>query len=349
MVYNTSATAGSICMLKPHFTQEQLVQVARLSNEDIEYLNSCQGAQNKIGTAYQICHLKLFNRFPAQSPFEILEELAVFVAMQAGIPKELLAKYALRQPTISAHQEQIRQYLGLHPFTSAVEEGLRDYLFAQALQIQEAESLVLKATEYLPARKIVNPADYVIERLIKAQREKARSFIYERIGKELTPTLCQALDDLLTVGETHSRLYQIKEVPRKPSEKAMRFLASKLDLIDQTGALAIPLGWLNNNYKRSFRRYVTRCDAARLRELAPLHRYTSLVCFLQEAYQDTKDHIFDMYQKAVNRVRDQAERTVVNAGEKMHQRAGVKMHQGRAPDAPRASGVWSIGWRILET
>jgi hypothetical protein len=31
--------------------------------------------------------------------------------------------------------------------------------------------------------------------------------------------------------------------------------------------------------------------------IAPLHRYASLICFLQEAYQDTKDHIFDMYRK----------------------------------------------------
>jgi hypothetical protein len=272
-------------MLKPHFTQEQLVQIARLSDEDIEYLNSCRGAQNKIGSAYQICYVKLFNYFPAQSSFEILEELATYVAMQVGISREQLQRYALRQPTISVHQEQIRHFLGLKPFTPTAGQELRDYLFEQALQIQETESLFLKATEYLRARKIVNPADYVIERLIKTQREKIRSFIYERITRELTPGVRQALDGLLVVGEqTYSKLYQIKEVPKTPSEKAMKLLSRKLDLIEQTGVLTIPLEWLNNNYKRYFRRYVTRCDANGLRELDPLHRYTSLVCFLQEAY-----------------------------------------------------------------
>jgi hypothetical protein len=53
-------------MLKPHFTQEQLVQAARLSDGDFEYLASCRGAQNKIGSAYQLCYIKLFNRFPVQ-------------------------------------------------------------------------------------------------------------------------------------------------------------------------------------------------------------------------------------------------------------------------------------------
>lgn len=90
----------------------------------------------------------------------------------------------------------------------------------------------------------------------------------------------------------------------------MKLLAAKLVLIEQTGVLSLRLDWLSNNYKRYFSRYVTRCDAKRLRELVPLHRYTSLVCFLQEVYQDTKDHIFDMYYKAVNRVCEQADRTV---------------------------------------
>ena len=77
-------------MLKPHFTQGQLVQVAHLSDEDIEYLNACRGAQNKIGSAYQLCFIKLFNRFPVQVPFEILDELATFIAIQMDIPRKEL-------------------------------------------------------------------------------------------------------------------------------------------------------------------------------------------------------------------------------------------------------------------
>src|SRR2546423_11207786 len=121
-------------MLKPHFTQEQLVQVARLSDGDMEYLNACRGAQNKIGSAYQLCFIKLFNRLPVQVPFEILDELATFIAMQMDIPREELIAYALRQPTISEHQEQLRRYLKLGRFDKPAETTLREYLFHQALQ-----------------------------------------------------------------------------------------------------------------------------------------------------------------------------------------------------------------------
>jgi TnpA family transposase len=74
--------------------------------------------------------------------------------------------------------------------------------------------------------------------------------------------------------------------------------------------LAIKLDWLNNNYKRHLSKYVNRCDAKRLREVEPFYRYGALICFLQEAYCDTIDHMFAMYTKAVNNMYTQADTTI---------------------------------------
>lgn len=226
------------------------MHVARLSDEDFEYLNVCRGTQTRIGAAYQICYVKLFNRFPAQVPFEILEELT-FVAIQLDIPREELNVYALRQPTISEHQEQIRLYLKLVRFNKHAEISLMEYLFHQSLQIQPTDSLLLKATDFLRERQILNPADDTIIRLIQTQREKARLYMYERIASGTNSMIREKLDNLLVVeAETYSKLYQIKEVPKKPSARAMKSLAEKLAAIERTGALAVNLNWLNNNYKR---------------------------------------------------------------------------------------------------
>ena len=299
-------------MTKPHFTQGQLVQVAKLSDADLRIIKACRGEHNKLGFAYQLCYVKLFNRLPVQIPLEILDELATFVAVQLDISKEALQTYAsLRQATVSEHQESIRAYLHLEKYNQTTEHLLKDYLFQQAQQIQATEALFMKTTEFLKEQAVLNPSDDTIQRLIQTQREKARTNIYEKIASELTPKLQQKLNNLLIVGtETYSKLYQIKEVPQKPSAKAMKLLSDKLTLIEQTEVLTIKLDWLNNNYKRYLSKYVTRCDANKLRELTPVHRYAVVICFLQEAYQDTKDHIFDMYRKAVNRVSEQAERTV---------------------------------------
>src|SRR6266568_779643 len=298
-------------MQKPHFTQEQLVQVAKLSDADLLQISTCRGAQNQEGYGYQFCHVKLFNRFPNQSPFEVIEELAIFNAVQLALPKELLQEYALQKWTFFHHQEAICTYLKLEKFNPKAETLLEEYLFQEAQQIYPIDSLLIKATEFLKAKRILNPSDDTILRLIQTQREKARKYIFEKITSELTQPLQRELDNLLIVGtETFSKLYQIKEVPKNPSAKAMKLLANKLTIIEQTGVLSIKLDWLNNNYKRYLSKYVIRCDANRLRELEAQHRYASLICFLLEAYQDTKDHIFDMYRKSINRVYEQAERTV---------------------------------------
>src|ERR1019366_9963691 len=170
--------------------------------------------------------------------------------------------------------------------------------FQRSQQIQPTESLLFLATEFLREHKRLNPSDDTLERLIQTEREKARTAILERVAAALAPELKQSLDDLLVVdSQVYSKLYQIKDVPRISSVTAMKLLADKLSLIEQTGVLQIDLGWLNNNYKRYLSSYVLRCDAYKSRELAPANRYTSLTCFLQEAYQNTTDHIFDMYHK----------------------------------------------------
>ena len=305
-------------MNRLHFTQEQLAKAARLSDEDVQRINQCRGARSRLGFAYQLCYVKLFNRLPAQSPFTPVEELATFVAVQLDIPIEQLSAYASQQVTFSLHQQAIREHLGVEKFGHQSEGQLRDYLLQQAQQIQATDSLLVKATEFLKERKVLSPSDDTIERLIQTERERARSTVFERIAGTITSELRQALDTLLVVDIQHSKLYQIKEAPHKPSVAGMKLLANKLTLIEQTGALRIDFSWLNNNYKRYLSSYVQRCDANKLRELAPTHRYAALVCFLQEAHQNTTDHIFDMYYKAINSMYTKADKAIETYNRSKH-------------------------------
>lgn len=150
-------------MNKLHFTQEQLVQVAKLSDADIRIINECRGEHNKFGFAYQLCYVKLFNQFPIQSPHEQLDELATFVAVQLDISKEVLHIYSsLRQATVSEHQESIRTYLSVEKYDQNSENVLNNYIFQQSLQIQATESLFLKATEFLKEQRVLNPSDGTI-------------------------------------------------------------------------------------------------------------------------------------------------------------------------------------------
>jgi Domain of unknown function (DUF4158) len=305
-------------MNKIHFTQEQLTKVAWLSDEDIQRINQCRGARSKLGFAYQLCYVKLFNRLPAQSPFIAIDELATFVAVQLDVPVEQLSAYSAQQVTFSLHQQIIREYLQVEKFGQQSEQLLRGYLLQQAQQIQATESLFVRATEFLREQKVLSPSDDTIERFIQTQREKARTTVFENIVRVINSELKQVLDDLLVVNAQYSKLYQIKEAPRTPSAASMKLLANKLTLIERTGALRIDLSWLNNNYKRYLSSYANRCDANKLKELTASHRYAVLVCFLQEAYQNTTDYIFDMYQKALNSIYTKADNAIADYNRSKH-------------------------------
>jgi hypothetical protein len=51
-----------------HFSQDQLVQVAKLSDADMALIDKSRRLQNKLGLGYQLGFVRLFNQFPAQRP-----------------------------------------------------------------------------------------------------------------------------------------------------------------------------------------------------------------------------------------------------------------------------------------
>jgi len=47
-----------------HFSQDQLVQVAKLSDADIALIDECRGEQNKLGLGYQLGFVRCSISFP---------------------------------------------------------------------------------------------------------------------------------------------------------------------------------------------------------------------------------------------------------------------------------------------
>jgi TnpA family transposase len=296
-----------------HFSQEQLVQVAKLSDADMALIDECRGEQNKLGLGYQLGFVRLFNQFPAQVPFEPMEDLVTYMSFQLDISPGLIEQYKNRRQTIAEHRKRLQVYLNLKSFHPDGIKLLDDFLYKEALQIEPTDSLLVKATHFLRDNHILNPAEDTLRRTIYEQRKKARSYIFETINAQLSPALKERLDSLLQTDEQAiSQFHKIKDAPQKPSEAGMRLLSEKLSMIEQTGALTLNLDWMNNNYKRYLSSYAINSNANKLRELTPMHRYASLICFLQDAYQDVIDYIFDMYAKALTNVHSRAETHVNN-------------------------------------
>src|SRR5271166_5151151 len=82
------------------FSRGKLVREASLTQADMNEVAKCRRDHNRLGFAYQIGFARLFNRFPAQQPLEINDELLSFVAVQMNIDSERISDYASWQHTV---------------------------------------------------------------------------------------------------------------------------------------------------------------------------------------------------------------------------------------------------------
>jgi len=193
-------------MSRLHFSQDQLVQVAKLSETDIAVINECRSPQTKLGLGYQLAFVRLFNQFPSQVPFEPQDDIVTYMSLQLDIVPDLIEQYKKRRQTIAEHRQRIQKYLRLKPFHS---EGIRlldEFLYKEALQIEPTDSLLVKATHFLRDNHILNPAEDTLRRTIYEQRKKARKYIFETIDAQLSSALKERLDSLpSSLKATHNQ------------------------------------------------------------------------------------------------------------------------------------------------
>ena len=294
-----------------NFPLEQFAKQGQISHSDLDQIQQCRRDHNKLGFAYQLAFVRIFNRFPLQQPFERLEEILSFISIQLNLSAKLIFTYTQRQPTVSEHQETIRKYLDLRRPEKKEMALLQDYLFAESCRLELTNALLVKADQFLRENKILKPSEDTIKRLIGTQRRVAQEYIFKRIAGLLPLHLPEKLNSLLSTGEkTVSGLQFIKTPPGKPSPSAIIHLAEKIERIEEMGVMDIDLAWLSNNFKRFLSRYVKRCDINRLREIEPPHRYSAIVCFLVQTFRDTIDSLVDMYDKLITRVCNHAQEDI---------------------------------------
>jgi hypothetical protein len=88
------------------FSRDQLKRATTLTEEDFVQLGKCRRPHNRLGLAYQVAFVRLFDRFPQQRPFELLEELVCFSAAQHRLDARLIELYRKRQPFLTPAQRE---------------------------------------------------------------------------------------------------------------------------------------------------------------------------------------------------------------------------------------------------
>jgi hypothetical protein len=143
-------------MTTPSFSRGQMVRDASLTKADLAEVAKCRRDHNRLGFAYQVGFVRLFNRFPAQQPLEVCDELLGFVAMQLNIDAANIEGYAVRQHTVSDHQARIRDYLELVVFDPEQAQALERFIFEESCSLQQTASLLARAREFLKQWRVLS-------------------------------------------------------------------------------------------------------------------------------------------------------------------------------------------------
>ncbi|MFT5909526.1 MAG: TnpA family transposase [Paraglaciecola sp.] len=284
-------------------TKTVLSKLAKFTPQDLALIQSRRGKHNRLGFAYQLAFVKLYNRFPAQSPFEIVTELLTYVTLQLKFASDAIKQYSHRETTIWEHQDQIRRFLKLSKFSEIEAVTIERYIFDQSCRLEQTHALLACLRDFLRQQKIVEPSESTLNRLIQQERQKARDSIFEKIDSLLSNEQKQKIDELLqTDGKVYSTLHHLKQTPQRASANAIIKIAEKLDLIEKVGISSIDLSWLNNNLQRSMNRHVRKATATRIRKIKKKRRYALMVCFLKQHYQDMTDSLMKTYDKVINQM-----------------------------------------------
>jgi Domain of unknown function (DUF4158) len=99
------------------FSRDQLRRAARLAEEDFVQLGKCRRPHNRLGFAYQVAFVRLFDRFPHQQPFELFEELVCFSAAQLGLDAELIER-SNSTANVDLHLNRRHALLGIHDLST---------------------------------------------------------------------------------------------------------------------------------------------------------------------------------------------------------------------------------------
>jgi len=293
------------------YNREQMVKVAKFTDNDLQMIALCQNDRNRLGLGYQLAYVKLFNRFPVQKPMRIANDILLYVSAQLEIAEEKIQGYGSRRPTLSEHQEKICNYLCLRHFSASMEE-VENFLCKIACGFEHMPILVMRLREFLKQNRIIEPSIDTLQRVIQTQRECAKTAIYSRISGMLSEKCRNILDALLVTerDDAFSPLHYLKQPPGNPRPASFNALTAKMEHIERTGLLALDMQWLENNFQRHMAQYAQKCSIYRLRRLKDERRYAVLTCFLHQLYHDTSDAMVEMYDKLVNKVYNRADKEI---------------------------------------
>jgi hypothetical protein len=152
-------------------------------------------------------------------------------------------------------------------FNESTREQVESFVFKKALRLESISLLKTDAIQFLKEKRILSPAEEMLNRLISTQRKKARHSIFDAVHSKLSTSSIAKLADLISIDNSYSKLDKLKGAPARASVDALLKLVAKLESIEETGILSVDISDVSRNYQKILAKEIRIYSVDRIQSL----------------------------------------------------------------------------------
>lgn len=288
---------------------EEIIRYFTLSGDDLKWIRTRRGDDNRLGVAVQLGCLRLLG-FSLSDLTQIPPEVIRYVAHQIGVRPTAWNTYGDRVQTRTGHAEEVRQYLGFRACAGSDYRQLVRWLTDRSLEHDKPSLLLRGACDWLKDHKILRLAITRMEWVVARARSRASRQIWATLEPQVTPELRGKLDGMLirAEGERTTAYAWLRKVTTGRSAEVVLDAIRKLRYLRDLGADTWDTAMFPPLLRKRLAQIAQRITPDGLRRMAPERRYPLLFVFLRQELAETADEILDLLDKNIVQIeRDAAD------------------------------------------
>ena len=319
-------------------SQDDLIRLYTLSEQDISLIINSRGIENRLGFAVQLCYM----RYPGiVLPTGMRPDMLLlkFICTQLNIKPDAWEDYSERAETRREHILFIQSVFGFRKFSMNDYKPAIQNLEYTAWQTDKGIVLMKELIERFRNQKILLPSINVIERICAEAITQAERRIYFTLTEGLSDDQKIQLDALLLMygSSKISTLMWIRQSPAAYNARHMHQHIERLNTIKKINLPSYLEKKIHQNRLLKLSREGGQMTAQHLNDLETTRRHATLVAVVLEAKATVIDQIVDMHDRIIG--------TLFNRAKNSHQQTFQK--SGKAIN-DKVRLFWRIGNALME-
>lgn len=290
-------------------SEPDLIRHWTLGADDLRAIGTRRRPHNRLGFALQLCAL----RYPGRllRPGEVIPHAPLaFVADQIGVDPQVLADYAVREPTRYEQLDALRDEFGFRPLDPLAKAELQTWLLPVALATTSGVDLARLLLDEFRGRRVIVPGITLVERMVAQALLEAERRVADLLTQPLTAGQRDRLDGLLGshAAAKTSVLAWVRQPPGKPGRRAF---AAVLDRLSILRAIELDPALTSAVHPERLRRLCqegARLTAQHLTTLLPTRRHAILVAIVLETQVMLTDDAVLMFERLFGQMFRRVER-----------------------------------------